>query len=69
VHRCRRWTTAERISESNPAEEAVKTGVSMIPGVGPVVEKTASVTQLVRDAARERRSWTAPIFKLANRAT
>jgi hypothetical protein len=50
------------------AEEAIKTGVSLVPGVGPLVEKGATVTQLAREAGRERRSWTSAIFKLATKA-
>jgi hypothetical protein len=51
------------------AEEAVKTGVSMIPGVGPVVEKAATLAQIAREAGRERRSWTTAVFKLADRSS
>lgn len=48
-------------------EEALKTGVSLVPGVGPIAEKAATVTALAADAQRERRSWTSAIFKLNQR--
>lgn len=47
------------------AKEAIKTGVSLVPGVGPMVEKVATVTQLAAEVRQERRSWTSAIFKLA----
>jgi hypothetical protein len=50
------------------AEEAIKTGVSFIPGVGPLVEKATTLTQLTRQASRERRSWTSAIFTLTERS-
>jgi hypothetical protein len=46
------------------AKEAVRTGVSFIPVVGPVVEKTATLTQMGLDARRARRHWTAAIMQL-----
>jgi hypothetical protein len=49
------------------AEEAIKTGVSMVPGVGPLVEKAATTVQVARQAGAERRSWTSAIFKLLQR--
>lgn len=50
------------------ASEAIKTGVSLVPGVGPLAEKAATLTQLARETGRERRSWTTAVFKLASRS-
>jgi len=49
------------------ADEALKTSVAMVPGVGPIAEKAATVTQIAREWNRERRSWTAAIFELNRR--
>ena len=49
------------------AKEALKTGVSFVPAVGPAVEKVATVTQLLREGQRQRRSWTAAIMRLQDR--
>ncbi len=46
------------------AKEAVKAGVSFVPAVGPLVEKTATAAQLMRSERRQRRSWTAAIMRL-----
>jgi hypothetical protein len=51
------------------AKEAVKTGVSMVPAVGPLVEKTAAATQLGLAEKRHRRSWTAAIMRLIRHDT
>jgi len=44
--------------------EAVKTAVSFVPVVGPIVEKSATLTAMGLDARRARRHWTAAIMKL-----
>ncbi len=49
-------------------KEAIKTTVSFIPGVGPLVEKVATATQLGLDEARRRRSWTSALMKLRDAA-
>ncbi|MDP8910374.1 MAG: hypothetical protein M3N47_14940 [Chloroflexota bacterium] len=49
-------------------KEAIKTSVSFIPGVGPLVETVATATQLGLSEARRRRSWTSALMKLREAA-
>jgi hypothetical protein len=49
-------------------KEALKTGVSFIPGIGPLVEQVATATQLGLDEVRHRRSWTSALMKLRDAA-
>ena len=51
------------------AKQAVKTAVSFVPVVGPVVEKTATVGQSALDSLRRRRSWTAALMTLRREAS
>jgi hypothetical protein len=46
------------------AKEALLTGVAFIPAVGPVVEKTAAVSQTLLEVMRERKSWSAALWQL-----
>jgi hypothetical protein len=55
--------TARSLPE-NLAKEALLTGVSFIPAVGPVVATASSVSQALRDVMRERRSWCAALWEL-----
>ncbi len=42
----------------------IKTGVSFIPAIGPIVEKTASLAQMALDEMQARRTWTAALMRL-----
>ena len=46
------------------AKEALLGGVELVPGVGPVVGKAASVAQTVLDERRTRRHWTSALMLL-----
>jgi hypothetical protein len=50
------------------AEEAIKTAVSLVPVVGPVVEFAASTADSVVDFRRFNRSWIAALMELRDRA-
>jgi len=46
------------------AAEAVKTGVSFIPVIGPFLGPGASLVQAVSEEMQERRTWYAALMKL-----
>ena len=46
------------------SKEAIKTSVSLVPGIGPIAEKVATTVQVAREWGRQRRSWTSAICKL-----
>jgi hypothetical protein len=50
------------------AKEALLTGVSLIPAVGQVVASASSVSQALRDVMKDRRSWSAALWKLRTAA-
>jgi hypothetical protein len=46
------------------AKEALKTGVAVVPGVGPIAVQAATLAQLVRDDRRQRGSWVTAIMRM-----
>lgn len=48
------------------AKEALLGAVEVVPGVGPLVSKSAAVTQKVREDQRLRRHWTSALMLLRN---
>lgn len=50
------------------AKEALLTGVSLIPAVGPVVSTASCVSQALIDVMNQRRSWSAALWQLREAA-
>jgi hypothetical protein len=46
------------------AKDALLTGVAFIPAVGPLAAQAGTLTQTLREAMRDRRSWSAALWQL-----